>query len=133
MRIERQQNERIELMRTYRIDGGLGERVPVTHGDEAARIEIARERLFESARLKFREPADGRLATDGIVVFANDAGAATGDPARQGTSRKPTAEEINNVRIAEKIVEERLDRLGRVGPAELEKNDAEPGFGHDFA
>ena len=104
--------------------------MPVTHGDEAAGVEVARKGGFESARLKFGEPADGRLAADGVVMFANDSGAAMGDPPREGAAGQPAAEEVDDVGVAEKIVEERLDGLGRIGAAELEENDAEAGFSH---
>src|SRR3989475_9563773 len=104
--------------------------MPITHGDEAARVEIRREGLFQSAGLAFGKVADGRLAANGIVMFANDTRTAVGDPPREGTPRQPATEEIDDVGIAEKIVEERLDRFGRIGSAELEEDDAEAGFGH---
>src|SRR5579863_6248117 len=107
VRIKRQQNESVEWRRRpYRVDSFLCERMPVAHGDEAAGVEIGRERGFESARLKFGEPTDRRLAADSVVMFANDSGAAVGDPPGERTARQPSTEEIDDVGIAEKIVEE---------------------------
>src|SRR6202030_755669 len=58
MRIKRQQNESVECRRwPYSVDSFLRERMPVAHGDEAAGVEVARKGGFESARLKFGEPA----------------------------------------------------------------------------
>src|SRR5579859_2033611 len=104
--------------------------MPVAHGDEAAGVEIGCERGFESARLKFGEPTDRRLAADGVVMFANDSGAAMGDPPSERTARQPSAKKIDDVGIAEKIVEERFDGLRRIGAAELKENDTDAGFSH---
>src|SRR5260370_25263224 len=53
------------------------------------------------------------------------AGALPRDPPRQRPPRKPRPEEINDVRIAKQIVEERLDRRGGVRPSQLEQNHAD--------
>ena len=57
----------------------------------------------------------------------------TKEMGNQGAARQRGSQEVDDVGIAEKIVEERLDRFGRIGSAELEEDDAEPGFGHDYA
>src|SRR6266699_6132735 len=97
---------RIERSGAHGLDGLLRERMPIAHGNEAARVEIGRERLFELARLELGEPADGRMAADGVVMFANNAGAAMGNPAREGAARQRGSQEVDDVGIAEKIVEE---------------------------
>ena len=72
----------------HELEGFARERIPIAHGDRAAHVEIGRERLFELARLEFGEPADGRMAADGVVMLAHDGRAAMGDPPSQRTARQ---------------------------------------------
>src|SRR5580658_9850462 len=65
------------------------------------------------------------MAANRGVMFGDDARAAMRDPPREGLSRKPRTGEIDDVRIAKKIVEKRFDGVGRVRSAQLEKNYAD--------
>ena len=76
----------------HEVEGFARERMPIAHGDRAAHVEIGRERPFEFARLELGEPADGRMAADGVVMFAHDGRAAMGDipaPGGGAPARRP--------------------------------------------
>jgi hypothetical protein len=46
-----------------------------------------------------------------------------GNQARQGLAGDARERKVDDVRIAEKIVEKRLDSIERIRPAKLKKND----------
>jgi hypothetical protein len=99
--------------------------MPIAHGDETFRIAAGGKGALECARLPFGEKANRRAAADCGVMIGNGASAAVRDPPGERFARKPCAGEINDVGIAEKIVEEWLDGSGRVGAAQLKQNYAD--------
>src|SRR3979490_761462 len=58
-------------------------------------------------------------------MLANHASALARDIPRQGTTREPRSEEIDNVRIAKKIVEKWFYSGGGIRPAQLEEHHAD--------
>jgi hypothetical protein len=75
--------------------------------------------------LALGEQADRGVAADCGVMIGYGARPAMRDPPGKRLARQPCAGEINDVGIAEKIVEEWLDGSGRVGAAQLKQNYAD--------
>ncbi len=75
--------------------------------------------------LPLGQHADRRMPADGIVVLPHDSGAVARDVTRQRTPRKPRSEKIDNVRVAEQVVEKRFHGRGGIRPAQLEQYDAD--------
>ena len=62
---------------------------------------------------------DGRTASDFRIVVADVAGARLGDQARQGAAGDRGEREIDDIGVAEEVVEEGFDRVDGVGASEL--------------
>ena len=78
----------------------------------ASQMAAAKTRGFQGPRLALRQQANRRLAADVIIVLADCGGPIAGDIARERAPGEPGAEEIDDVRIAKKIVEKGLDGIG---------------------
>ena len=109
MRVEREQDEFIVGLAIQRGDGFGSVGVPVAHGDEGASGNMGLESRFERAGLLFGEAANGRSATDFHVMLADDFRAGSGDQFSNGFARQEGAGEIDDVWIAEQIIEKWLD------------------------
>src|SRR5581483_8784057 len=102
------------------------ERMPVAHRDYAARVHARLAQLgFQRRRLLLGVPANGRSAADHFVMMRNFLRSRGRDQAREGPPPEAREGEINDVGIAEEVIEERLNRLERLRSAELEEHDSE--------
>ena len=80
------------------------------------------ESRFEGAGLLFGEAANGRSATDFHVMLADDFRAGGGDQFGDGFAREEGAGEIDDVWIAEQIIEKWFDGGLAVWAAQLEQH-----------
>ena len=85
-----------------------------------AGVALLAERGFECARLSCGVVQDGALAADLGVMMRDMFGAAGRDQPGQRLPGDAGERKIDNVRIAEEIIEKGLDRLWRIRSAELE-------------
>ena len=99
--------------------------MPIAHGDKTFSVAVRRKRGFQGSRLALGEQANRRVPPDGVIVMAHDARAGSRYVSRQRTPREPSAEKIDDVGIAEQVVEKRFHGVGRIGPAQLEQHHAD--------
>ena len=129
LRIEREEDQIVQGRGADGGDGFAREGMPIAHGYEtfrvAASIASGGERALEGSSLALGEQANWGTAADRGVMIGHDARAPVRDPPGERAARQPRAGEINNVGIAKKIVEEWLDRVGRVGATQLEHHYAD--------
>src|ERR1700722_7668025 len=96
--------------------------MPVAHGDNGAGGNVRPQGVFQGARLLFGEAANGRATADFHVVQADDFGPHSENPFIVGFAGDEGSGEINDVWIAEEIVEKRFDRGLAIGAAELKEH-----------
>jgi hypothetical protein len=96
--------------------------MPVTHGYENTRLERMAQLAFEPAGLKFRQFAEGRPAANLGIVFLDSPGTPRRNKSSQRLAGQPSKREVDDIGIAEEVIEERLDRLKGVRPAQLEED-----------
>src|SRR5260370_28977260 len=97
------------------IDGLARERMPIPHRHKTPCVDsLAAKVAFQSARLLFSIPPDGRSATDRRVVMLDFARPRGRDQLSQRLTPDAGQRKINNVGIAKEVVKERLDRFQRV-------------------
>src|SRR5579863_8296463 len=96
--------------------------MPVTHRYDGAGGNVRLESGFERAGLLFREAANGGTAADFHVVLADYFGARGGNEFGDGFAREEGAGKIDDVWIAEEVVEKRLDRGLTVRATELKQD-----------
>lgn len=125
MRVEREENQFVESETLKFGDCFGGERMPVAHRDDDGSIEIGRERRGQGAGLAICEFDDGRAAANGLIMFADDLGTLSRDESCERFAGESGAHEVDDFGIAEKVIEERLDRGERVRAAQLEEYDAD--------
>jgi hypothetical protein len=114
--IQRQKHKLAELMFQNLVDSLLGKRMPVTHGYENMRVERIAQLAFEPAGLKFRQFAEGRPAANLGIVFLDSPGTPRRNKSGQRLAGQPSKREVDDIRITEEVIEERLDRLKGVRP-----------------
>ena len=132
MRVERQQDEFIVRGAFQRRNRFLRARIPIAHGDDRASRHVAAQRSLHSLGLPLGKTANGRPSANFGIVLAHLLRARGGDQLRQRLAGQKRPGEINNVRIAEQVIEERLDGGLRVRTAQLEQNHRDFfGFPHD--
>jgi hypothetical protein len=56
------------------------------------------------------------------IVFLDSPGAPRRNESSQGLAGQPSEREVDDIRIAEEVIEERLNRLKGVWPAQLEED-----------
>ena len=102
-----------------------GERMPVAHGDEDARVEAVRfaEVTLERAGLQFGQFANRRLTANRRVVLLDVPRATARNQPRQRGPRQAREREVNNVGVGKQVVKKRLDGLERIRPAQLKDDD----------
>src|SRR5580658_3773525 len=96
--------------------------MPVPHGNDAAGGNMRFESDFEGAGLLFGQAANGRGAANFQVMLADYFGALGGNQLGDEFAGQEGAGEIDDVWVAEKIVEEWFDRGLAIGAAELEQH-----------
>src|SRR5579864_926596 len=125
MRVEREENQFVEREALEFGDCFGGEGMPVTHRDDDCGVEIGLERGGEGAGLAIGEFDDGRSSADGGVMFADDLGTLSRDEPGEGFPGESGTHEVDDFGIAEKVVEEGLDRSERVRASQLEEYDGD--------
>ena len=125
LRIERQQHQIVGSVLLHLVDRLFGEGVPVTHRDGDARVEVVAEFGLERRRLPPGVLEDRAAAADFRVVMRHVFGTGCGDQPRQGLAGDACKWEIDDVGIAEQVVQERLDIFQAIGPTELKENHPE--------
>src|SRR6202047_2624141 len=97
--------------------------MPVAHSDKTPRLQSQLCQLrFERPCLSFGEPPNGRGAADGRVMMLNFARPGSGNQLCKGFAPDAGKGKINNVRITEEVIKERLYRSQRIWPAQLKQN-----------
>ena len=119
LRVEGQQDELGRGMPLHFLDCGVGERMPVAHRDGHASIVVAAQDPFERDGLAIREFQNRALAADFAVMMSDMFRAARSDQARERLPGDAREREVDNIRIAEKVVQEGLDRLDGIRPPQL--------------
>src|SRR3989442_9717480 len=87
-------------------------------------MKIIRDAPREGLGVQSRQISDGRLPADAGVVLPDFSSPAGREKSREHRARQPRKGKLDDVRVGKKVVEERLDRVERVRPAELEQHDA---------
>jgi len=100
--------------------------MPVTHGYENMRVERIAQFAFEPAGLKFRQLAEGRPAANLGIVFLDSPGTPRRNKSSQRLAGQLSKREVDDIRITEEVIEERLDRLKGVRPAQLKEDYPDP-------
>ncbi len=103
-------------------NGLLREWMPVAHRDYHTCVEFAAQHGFQRFGLAARELQNRRFASDLGVVMRHMACAAHRDDLGQRLPRNLSEGKVDDIRIAKKVVEKRLDRLERVRSAELKQH-----------
>ena len=123
MRIQRKQNQFIASGGLQLCDCLSRKRMPITHRHKAVRIDsLAPQFMFQGARLAFSIRTDGRSASNAGIVMLHLAGTRSGNQLSEGSTTDSGEREVDNIGVAEEVIEERLDRFQRVGSAELKEN-----------
>src|SRR4029077_1383974 len=86
---------------------------------------VRAERRFERARLLLGKATDRRSSADRGVALRSNFRAGRRNQFRKRLAREKRAGEIDDVGIAEEIVEEWLDGSDRVRTSQLEQNDGD--------
>ena len=90
-------------------DGLRREGMPIAHADGHAGVEVRAEGLLQGLRLAPGELQDRALAADLGIVMGHVFGPARGDQARQRLPRDAGEGKIDDIRIAKKVVQKRLN------------------------
>ena len=101
-------------------DGFVGEGMPVAHGHYDAGIEGGSEFPFEGGGLLEGEIEDGGTAADFRIVVADMTGARLGDQASERAPGNGSEGEVDDIRVAEEVVEKGFDGVDGIGASELE-------------
>src|ERR1700689_4078254 len=97
--------------------------MPVAHGHKTVSIDTLPAQFgLKRPRLPFRVPPDRRTAADGGVVVLPFARARSRNQLGKRLASDAGEREVNNVRVAEKVVQKRFDRFQRVGSAQLKED-----------
>ncbi len=97
--------------------------MPVAHGHKALCVDpLMAQFALQSAGLPLRMSPDGRASADGGVVMLHLAGARGRDQLGQGFPPDAGKREVNDVGVAEEVIQKRFDRFQRVGSTELKEN-----------
>src|SRR6266478_7991134 len=110
VRIKRQQDDFVKLLRLAQHIHGLSrEWMPVTHRRDSHRVNVRRDRLYQTHSLAFGERPNRRAPPD-LTVLAGDGNR----PARRNELRNRATEqskrsERNNVGVQKQIQQKRLD------------------------
>src|SRR5579862_5230774 len=123
LRIERQQHHVVRPVLLECGDRLLGERAPITHRHNHPRVARGPESLLQRGGLPHGVFQDGALAADLGVVVGHVFRARRGDEAGQRLARNAGEWKIDDVRIGEKVIEERLDGLERIRTSQLKQHD----------
>ena len=107
-------------------DGFAGERMPVAHGHNYTRVETAAQFAFQRRGLPQGKFENRRTAPDFRIVAAHVTCARPGNQPRQGPPRDGGQREIDNIRVAEEVVEKWLDGVHGIRTTQLKQNDANP-------
>ena len=107
-------------------DGFAGERMPVAHGHNDTRVESAAQFAFQRGGLPQGKFENRRAATDFRIMAAYVACARPGNQTRQGPPRDGGQGEIDDIRVAEEVVEKGLDGVDGIRATQLKQYDANP-------
>ena len=115
----------IDLIAADLIERFLDERIPVSHPDVGARVDVAAcEGLFKGASLLFGDAAKRRASADLLVIASRFLVTLSrdqpGERLLQSAPRK-----TNNVRVYEDIEQEGANVFERLRPAKVKEEDAD--------
>src|SRR5258708_14503558 len=97
--------------------------MPVPHSDKTVCIDpLITKFCFERASLPFRMPPDRRASADGGIVMLDLTCAGGRDELGQGFTPDAGKREVDDVGVAEEVIQKRFDRFQRVGSTELKEN-----------
>src|SRR5262249_32849562 len=109
VRIERKKHELVERLFLQCADRFLCVGMPVTHRYGGRDGDVRAQGSFQGSSLLLRKAPNWRAAADVGVVMADSLGPTARDDTGQGFACEEGAGKIDDVRVAEQIVEERLD------------------------
>src|SRR6266568_7120829 len=115
----------IDLIAPDLIERFLDERIPVSHSDVSARVDVAAcKGLFKGASLLFGDAAKRRASADLLVIASRFLVTLSRDqPGERLLQSAPW--QANDVRVYEDIEQERSNVFERLRPAEVEEEDAD--------
>jgi hypothetical protein len=122
LRIQRQQDEVVRSMLRDLLDRVLCERVPVTHCDHHARVQVASQFGFERLSLPPGVLEDRAPAADFRVMMRDVLRACGGDQPREGLPRDACKRKIDDVGIREQVVQKWTNVIQRIRPTELKEH-----------
>ncbi len=123
LRIERQKHDFVAVRGPQLVNRLRGKRMPVPHGDKTVSVDaVVPETLLQRIRLLLGKAPYGGRSADGRVVVLNFLGPGGGDQFGQWFTANAGKREVDDIGVAEKIKKKRLNRLRRVGAAELKEN-----------
>src|SRR5579871_2166270 len=97
--------------------------MPVPHGHEAVSVDaFFSQGGFQRAGLAFSVRTDRGASADRGVMMLHFSRARGRDQLGERLTSDAGKREVDNVRVAEEVVKEWLDRFQRVGSAELKEN-----------
>ena len=89
----------------------------MAHGDHDAGVVVGAQDGFESGGLSHGVLEDGAFAADFIVVVLHFAGARGGDEFGERLAGDAGEGEVDDIGVAEEVIEEGLDTLRGIRPA----------------
>src|ERR1700722_15021531 len=105
-------------------------RVPVAHRHKGAHVQVRAQSGFERSPLLFGKTANRRTSANFSIVLPHHFGPARGNQLRESLAGEECARKVDNVRVAEKVIEERFDSSLRIGSAQLKQDDRDSLWTH---
>src|ERR1700721_2310672 len=105
-------------------------RVPVAHRHKGAHVQVRAQSGFERSPLLFGKTANRRTSANFSVGRGNEFRPASGNQFRESLAGEECAGKVDNVRVAEKVIEERFDGSLRIGTAQLKQDDRDSLWTH---
>ena len=126
MGVERQNHHLIHPVSLDVRHRGLGEGVPVAHGHVAGGFHTPlTQKALQLARLLLSDPSQGRATADRSIGLLGFAAAQGADQPCQGLL-KSRNRQPDDLRIGEKVEQERSDVLNALRATQVEQYDTDP-------
>src|SRR5271165_361042 len=123
LRVQGQEHHFLALGCPQLLDRLARKGMPVAHRNKAVRIDSLASQLgLQRTRLLFGVPPDRRASANSGVVMLHLARARSRNQLGQRFAPDAGEREVDNIGVAEQVIQKRFDRFQRVGSAELKEN-----------